>query len=62
MRRPCTFRKTDVTRAAKAVLAAGLDVGRVQIDKDGKIVVITGKPDETATTPLDEWRLSRGSR
>lgn len=62
MRRPCTFRKTDVTRAAKAVLAAGLNVGRVQIDKDGKIVVITAKPDETATTPLDEWRLRRGSR
>ena len=48
-RKPCTFRQTDVTRAVKAVQAAGIEVGRVEIDKDGKIVVLAGKqpvPDE----------------
>lgn len=39
----CTFRQTDATRAARAVLAAGLPVKRVEIDKEGKIVVVVGK-------------------
>ena len=43
-RAACTFRKTDVTRACKAVAAAGYEVQRVEVDKDGKIVVVTGKP------------------
>ena len=37
-RRPCTFRKTDVTRAAKAVQAAGLEVVRVEVSRDGFVI------------------------
>ncbi len=33
------FKESDVTRAVKAVRKAGLDVTRVEIDQDGKIVV-----------------------
>jgi hypothetical protein len=43
MRRPSTFRKTDVTRATKAVLAAGLEIARVEIGADGAIVVVPAK-------------------
>jgi hypothetical protein len=39
----CTFRQRDVTAAVKAVIAAGVPVERVEIDKDGKIVVVTSK-------------------
>ena len=44
-RGPCTFRQTDVTRAVKAVRAAGVEVAKVVVDKDGKIIVVTGKLD-----------------
>ena len=56
-RAPCTFRQTDVTRAVKAVTAAGVNIARVEIDKSGKIVIITGcpssQPDES--TEANEW-------
>jgi hypothetical protein len=51
-RAPSTFRQRDVTAAVKAMVAAGLPVARAEIDKDGKIVVVTGKPvaDPNTTT------------
>jgi hypothetical protein len=39
-RAPCTFRQQDVTRAVKAVVAAGVGIARVEIDKTGKITII----------------------
>jgi hypothetical protein len=61
MRRPCLFKERDVTRAAKAIRAAGLDIERVEITKDGTIVVIPGKPDQPRDgkdeqkNDLDNW-------
>jgi hypothetical protein len=40
----CTFRVSDLRRAIKTTRAAGLEIGRVEIDRDGKIVVVPGKP------------------
>lgn len=37
------FRQQDVTRAVRAVMAAGEQVRRVEVDKSGKIVVIVGQ-------------------
>jgi hypothetical protein len=37
-----SFKQRDVTRAVKAVVAAGVAVARVEVDKDGKIAIITG--------------------
>jgi hypothetical protein len=44
-RGPCTFRHNDVKRAVKAVREAGVEVAKVEIDKDGKIIIETVKPD-----------------
>jgi hypothetical protein len=53
-RHPSTFRQRDMTRAVRAVVAAGVGVKRVEIDKSGKIVVITGGEDSASDRP-NEW-------
>jgi hypothetical protein len=59
-RGPATFRQRDLTAAVKAVLAAGCEVARIEIDKDGKIVVVTGKPEAPVTdVDINEWDISR---
>jgi hypothetical protein len=52
-----TFRQQDVTRAVKAVAAAGIGIARVEIDKTGKITVITANAADTAgeTREANEW-------
>jgi hypothetical protein len=35
-----TFRQCDVTRALRAAGAAGCEVRRIEIDRDGKIVLV----------------------
>jgi hypothetical protein len=54
-RAPSTFRQQDVTRAVKAVSAAGVHIARVEIDKSGKIVIITAHPTDQMTTEANEW-------
>jgi len=55
-RAPSTFRQRDVTAALKAVTAAGCPVARVEIDKEGKIIIIMGKPaDQQAAGVMNEW-------
>jgi hypothetical protein len=38
---PAIFRQADVTRAVRAVTAAGQVVARVELDPNGKIVIVT---------------------
>ena len=61
MRRPCLFKERDVKRAGRAVLAMGLNIGRVEIDKNGTIVVVPGNPKETTAESgeRNEWDDAR---
>jgi hypothetical protein len=43
----CNFRETDLKRAIKAVLAADLEIARIEIEKDGRIILVPGKPPES---------------
>ena len=52
-RAPSTFRQQDVTRAVKAVTAAGVHIARVEIDRAGKIVVVTQQSPTSQQGDLD---------
>jgi len=53
-RAPSTFRQQDVTRAVKAVTAAGVHIARIEIDKAGKIVIVADKSQEAALGSQDD--------
>jgi hypothetical protein len=53
-RRAARFRKTEVTRAAKAAEEAGLTVTGFRITRDGEVEVMTAKPGE-ASSPPNTW-------
>jgi hypothetical protein len=57
-RSPCTFKKSDFTRAAKAARDAGLEIASFEITKDGvRFAVVPGKPQEVVRpeTEGNEW-------
>jgi hypothetical protein len=60
MRGPCRFKKSDVKKATQAVLAAGLSVARIEVDRDGSITIVPGKPADPVQadeTPDDLQKL-----
>jgi hypothetical protein len=47
-----------VTKALKATVNAGIAVQRVEIDKNGKIVIVTARPEDAANEEKprkNEW-------
>jgi hypothetical protein len=61
VRGPLGFKESDVVRAIKSVLKAGLAIARLEIDpQSGRIVIITGgKPEETDTS--NPWDKALGN-
>jgi len=49
-----TFKQSDVIKALKATVKAGIAVERVEIDKNGKIVVVTARPEDAANRERPE--------
>jgi hypothetical protein len=59
------FKQTDITRALKGALAAGMEVARIEI-VEGKIVVVPGKPNGGCNgggvvTPLEAWKEKKNA-
>jgi hypothetical protein len=52
--RPLKFKQHDVERAVRAAQATGLEVHRIEIDKDGKIVIVTAGDKPPQATTEDE--------
>jgi hypothetical protein len=60
-----TFKETDLRRAIRAFQKAGLSIARAEIDRDGKIVVVTGNGNakaENTATELDRWLAKQGNK
>jgi hypothetical protein len=54
-RAPAIFRQSDITRAIRGALAAGVENVRVEITKDGKLVIIIAPEPEPAPEVV-KWR------
>jgi hypothetical protein len=51
-----TFRQRDITAAIKAVERAGHIVARIEIEQDGKIVIIPAIPgNESEAREMNPW-------
>ena len=55
------YTQDDVKRAIRGAVAAGLPIGRVEIDQSGKIVIVADGSDNEHSSEhtLDEWRSRR---
>lgn len=49
------FRQSDVTRALQGARKAGFDVGRAEIGRDGKIVLVARGETPVPQNDLDRW-------
>jgi hypothetical protein len=52
-RSPQAFKQTNLLRAIKTFQKAGLPIARAEIDRDGKIVIVTGE--STKEERANEW-------
>jgi hypothetical protein len=54
-RGPQTFRQRDVTKAVRALSAAGKSVAEIRVDKTGAHIVVAGEEDKTKQTAGNSW-------
>ena len=58
-------RPRGVTRIVKALTAAGVGIARIEIDKDGKVAIITATraetgPQDDLDRELEQWEARHG--
>ncbi len=51
---PANFKETDLTRALRAARKAGADVERIEVGRDGRIILVLTNGD-TVLTERNEW-------
>jgi hypothetical protein len=53
---PCRFREADVRRAIRAARAAGIEIGRIETDNDGRVSIIPKTTEPPAVNePANPW-------
>lgn len=52
--------QTEVTRVVKGAKAAGISVGRVEIDRNGRIVIESMSAPAAAQSDFDRWLADHG--
>ena len=57
-----TFRQSDLTRAVRAVLKAGVCVRAATIDPAGKITVLIGEGETVSALQANEWDQVLGAK
>ena len=63
VRGPATFKQADVTRAVRGVIAAGVEIARIEIDAcTGNIVMLTPRVLIVPVEPYDEWKAQTNAR
>jgi hypothetical protein len=58
-REPLRFKQSDVTKAVRAVVAAGIGVREVVVDANGAIRIIVGEPANTSSVVDNQDDLDR---
>ena len=56
------FLQTDVTRAIRAVKAARVELGRVEIRPDGRIVILPMVREELNAESFEKWEAGYRAR
>ena len=49
------FTQRDLTKAVKAVVAAGMSVAEIRVDRNGAAIVTVGATDKTKPDERNEW-------
>lgn len=57
--RPAPIRKVEIERAVKGVIAAGLNITRIDVE-GGKIVIYTQEGEARQESSLEAWRRENG--
>jgi hypothetical protein len=61
--RRAAFRQTDVCRAVKGATAAGVSIARIEVDANGKIVIVAGAlAQSTVEDDYVAWKAKRDAR
>jgi hypothetical protein len=50
-----SFKERDLARAMRAARRSGVPLERVEIDREGRIILVPGKPGEAAPVDRNEW-------
>jgi hypothetical protein len=61
-RLPRALRQSDISRAIRGVKAAGVPVGKIEIDQAGRIVITSGSAVGEHEDPYEVWKASRNAR